>query len=117
MSADRPGPDGIRRAIDELERLRSAALITEAEEAAHGVRYLTVATGDTETAEDLERLQQLTAAAWRGRAGARTTQAGGGSDHLTFRVEGPTADGLVEELAALARQLDPGWWQVRRSAQ
>jgi hypothetical protein len=65
---------------------------TRARDAAHGTP------GNTESVDDLERMQQLT-------------------DYLTFRVEGLDADGFIGELDALAHQLDPGWWQVRRSIQ
>ena len=54
-----------------LAQLRQAALIAEAEDLACGVRHLSVATGELETADDVDRVEQLTAAAWRGRDGAR----------------------------------------------
>lgn len=99
-----------------LAKMRQAALVAEAEELAAGVRHLSVVTGELETGEDVDRLEQLTAAAWRGRDGARTVRCRGGSDYVTFHIEGRTADEFVDELAALAASLNPGWWRATPSA-
>ncbi|MCV6992103.1 hypothetical protein H7I87_03125 [Mycobacterium timonense] len=71
-----------------LERLAVASLVAEAEDLTRGVRYLSVATGDPETDDDLARVNTLTAAAWTPRPGAATTSIRGGNDYLTIRVEG-----------------------------
>ena len=98
-----------------LAQLRQAALIAEAEDLAHGVRHLSVVTGELETADDVTRIEQLTAAAWRGRDGARMRTSRGGSDYVTLFIEGAAADQFVDELAALAEALNPGWWRMTRS--
>lgn len=99
-----------------LAQMRGAALVAEAEELAAGVRHLSVVTGQLESAEDVDRLDQLTAAAWRGRSGARTIRCRGGSDYVTFHIDGSAADEFVDELAALAATLNPGWWHTTPSA-
>lgn len=98
-----------------LEQLAVASLLAEAEDLTRGVRYLSVATGDPETDDDLARINALTAAAWTPAPQAATTSIRGGNDYLTIRVEGPAADTFVEHLAALAEQLNPGFWRVHRS--
>ncbi len=96
-----------------LSQLRQAALIAEAEDLARGIRHLSVATGEFETAEDV--VEQLTAAAWRGRDGARMRASRGGNDYVTFVIQGASADQFVDELAALAEALNPGFWRISRS--
>ncbi|ORX21141.1 hypothetical protein [Mycobacterium xenopi] len=98
-----------------LSKLRQAALIAEAEDLAHGVRHLTVVTGDLETADDVARLDRLTAAAWQGREGARMITYRGGNDYVIFFIDGAAAELFVDDLAALAETLDPGWWRIVRS--
>ena len=98
-----------------LEQLAVSSLLAEAEDLTRGVRYLSVATGDPETDDELARINALTAAAWTAAPDAETTSIRGGSDYLTIRVEGPAADAFVEDLAALAERLDPGFWRVNRS--
>lgn len=98
-----------------LEQLAVSSLLAEAEDLTRGVRYLSVATGDPETDDELARINALTAAAWTAAPGAETTSIRGGSDYLTIRVEGPAAVSFVEDLAALAERLDPGFWRVNRS--
>jgi hypothetical protein len=79
------------------------------------VRHLSVVTGEFETADDVQRVEQLTAAAWRGRDDARMTHSRGGNDYVTFFIEGPAADAFVDDLVALAESLNPGWWKAVRS--
>lgn len=98
-----------------LEQLAVASLLAEAEDLTRGVRYLSIATGDPETDDDLARINALTAAAWTPAPDAATTSIRGGSDYLTIRVEGPAADSFVDDLATLAQRLDPGFWRVNRS--
>lgn len=98
-----------------LEQLAVASLLAEAEDLTHGVRYLSVATGDPETDDELARINALTAAAWTPAPDAATTSIRGGNDYLTIRVEGPAADSFVEDLATIAHRLDPGFWRVTRS--
>lgn len=86
------------------------------EDAAHGKRHLSVVTGDLETSEDVARVEQLTAVAWAGREGARMTASRGGSDYVTLVIDGPSAGQFVDELAALAIELNPGFWRISRSA-
>lgn len=81
-----------------LEQLAVASLLAEAEDLTHGVRYLSVATGDPETDDELARINALTAAAWTPAPDAATTSIRGGNDYLTIRVEGPAADSFVDEL-------------------
>lgn len=99
-----------------LEQLRQAELVAEAEDAAHGKRHLSVVTGNLETSDDVARVEQLTATAWAGREGAHMTASPGGSDYLTLVIEGPCAAQFVDELAALAEELNPGFWRVSRSS-
>lgn len=98
-----------------LEQLAAASLVAEAEDLTRGVRYLSIATGDPETDDELTRINALTAAARTPRPGAATTSIRGGSDYLTIRVEGPTADAFLDDLTALAHRLDPGFWRITRS--
>ncbi|SRR6266511_2693876 len=99
-----------------LERLQAQALIDEAEQAAHGIRHLTVEHGDLESADDERRLHQLWQ--WAGEhrdRGLISTR--GGNDSTTWLIGGgPNADAMLAELEALARRLDPGWWRIHRSA-
>lgn len=99
-----------------LEQLREAALVAEAQDAAHGKRHLSVVTGDLETRDDVARVEQLTAAAWAGCDGARMTATRGGSDYVTLVIEGPSAGQFVDELAALAEELNPGFWRISCSS-
>ncbi|OCB23525.1 MULTISPECIES: hypothetical protein [Mycobacterium] len=99
-----------------LEQLRQAELVAEAEDAAHGKRHLSVVTGDLETSDDVARVEQLTATAWAGRDGAHMTASRGGSDYVTLVIEGPCAAQFVDELAALAEELNPGFWRISRSS-
>lgn len=98
-----------------LERLAVASLVAEAEDLTRGVRYLSVATGDPETDDDLARINTLTAAVWAPRPNAATTSIRGGNDYLTIRVEGPDADTFVDDLAELAQTISPGFWRITRS--
>ena len=98
-----------------LVRLREAALVAEAEDLVNGIRHLSIATGDLESDDDVRRLEQLTTAAGRGRDGARLARYRGGSDYITYFVEGPAADLFVNDLAVLAEILNPGWWRITRS--
>ena len=98
-----------------LEHLQQAALVAEAQDLASGIRHLSIVTGDLESDDDVRRVEQLTAAAANGRDGARLARSQGGNDHVTFYVEGPEADCFVDELAALAGTLNPGWWRVNHS--
>lgn len=102
-------------AVSYLAKLRDAELVAEAEDLADGVRHLSVVTGDLESHDDVERIEQLTAAAWRGRDGARLVRSRGGNDYLTFYIEGLAADQFVTDLADLAQSLNPGWWRIIRS--
>lgn len=99
-----------------LEQLRLAELVAEAEDAAHGKRHLSVVTGDLETGDDVARIEQLTATAWAGREGAQMTSSRGGSDYVALVIEGPSAAQFVDELAALAEELNPGFWRISRSS-
>lgn len=112
MSTD---PDRHTAAEAYLEQLNQAALLAEAEDLTHGIRHLSITTGQLETAEDVDRVEQLTAAAWRGRDGARMRASRGGSDYLTFVIEGEAAEQFVDELAALAEILNPGYWRISRT--
>lgn len=98
-----------------LEQLAVASLVAEAEDLLRGVRYLSIATGDPETDDDLARVNALTSAAWTPRADAATTAIRGGNDYLTIRVEGAAADAFVDDLAELAQRLNPGFWRINRS--
>lgn len=98
-----------------LERLAVASLVAEAEDLTRGVRYLSVATGDPETDDDLARINTLTAAAWTPRPNAATTSIRGGNDYLTIRVEGSDAEAFVDDLAELAQTINPGFWRITRS--
>jgi hypothetical protein len=109
------GEDRLSAAEAYLAQLRQAALIAEAEDLARGVRHLSVVTGELETGDDVARIEQLTAAAWQGRDGARMRTYRGGGDYVTFFIAGVAADQFVEELAALAEALNPGWWRITGS--
>lgn len=98
-----------------LEELAVASVVAEAEDLTRGVRHLSIATGDPETDDELARVNALTDAAWTARADAATTSIRGGGDYLTIRVEGAGAEAFVEDLAALAHRLDPGFWRISRS--
>lgn len=98
-----------------LARQRETALIAEAEDLTHGARHLTIVTGQLETAEDVDRVEQLTATAWRGRPGAQMRRSLGGSDYVTFVIEGEQAERFVDELATLAATLNPGYWRIART--
>ncbi|AQA06969.1 hypothetical protein ACORG1_34260 (plasmid) [Mycobacterium sp. TJFP1] len=98
-----------------LEQLAVASLLSEAEDLTRGVRHLSIATGDPETDDDLARINALTTAARDDRTDAKTTAIRGGSDYLTIRIEGAGAEAFVEDLAALAHRLDPGFWRINRS--
>lgn len=98
-----------------LQQLRSDALVAEAEDLARGIRHLSVATGDLETDEDVARIERLTAVAWQGRDGAHVRASRGGSDYITLVIEGPAAEQFVDELAALAEELNPGFWRISLS--
>jgi hypothetical protein len=116
----RPCDHGDREAIPDqgaglLEQLAVVSLVAEAEDLTRGVRHLSIATGDPETDDELARINALTDAAWTARADAATTSIRGGGDYLTIRVEGAGAEAFVEDLAALAHRLDPGFWRISRS--
>jgi hypothetical protein len=98
-----------------LEQLAATALVAEAEDLTRGVRYLSVATGDPETDDELARINTLTDTAWIPQPDAATTSIRGGNDYLTIRIEGPGADAFVEQLAALAQRLNPGFWRISHS--
>jgi hypothetical protein len=98
-----------------LVQLRQAALVAEAEELASGVRHLSVVTGELETAEDADRLEQLTSVAHQGRDGARVSRSRAGNDYVTFFIEGPAAEQFADKLATLAGMLNPGWWRINHS--
>lgn len=51
--------DNNDRPVDHLEQLYRAALIAEAEDLAHGLHHLSIATGDPETDDDINRITQL----------------------------------------------------------
>jgi hypothetical protein len=78
-----------------LAQLRQVALIGEAEDLARGVRHLSVVTGDFETADDVARVEELTAAG----AGARHDQPPG-------RIRLAGLNGAVS--AELANELNAG---------
>lgn len=99
-----------------IARQQEAALIAEAEDLTHGVHHLSIVTGQLETSEDVDRVEQLTATAWRGRAGAQMRRSLGGSDYLTFVIDGENAEQFVDELAALAATLNPGYWRIGRTS-
>lgn len=98
-----------------LRQLGQASLVAEAEDLAQGRRHLSVATGDLETADDVARVEQLTSRAWQGRDGARVSASRGGNDYVTLVIDGPSAEQFVDELAALAESLNPGFWRITRS--
>lgn len=98
-----------------LERLAAASLLAEAEDLTRGVRYLSIATGDPETDDDLARINTLTGAAWAPRPDAATTSIRGGNDYLTIRIEGHDAEAFVDDLAELAQTINPGFWRITRS--
>lgn len=81
---------------------------------AASIRHLSVVTGDLESDDDVRRLEVLGAAAARGRDGAHLTRWRGGNDYVTYYIEGPSADQLVEDLADLAKTLNPGWWCINQ---
>jgi hypothetical protein len=105
----------IEQARELLARQRADALVDEAEQAAHGVRHLTVEHGDPESADDEQRLHHLWLWASDNRARAQISTSGG-NDTTSWSVDGPDADTLIAELAALASRLNPGWWRIRPSA-
>ena len=84
------------------------ALIGEAEDLARGIRHLSVVTGEFETADDVQRVEQLTAVAWGGCDDARMTHSRGGNDYVTSFIEGPAADAFVDDFVALAESSTPG---------
>ena len=98
-----------------LEQLEAEALADEAEQAAHGVRHLTVEHGDPETADDERRLHLLWQWAHDNRERARITIRGSNDTTIWF-IAGPAADELVADLEALAHQFNPRWWRIRRAA-
>lgn len=100
-----------------LKHLAQDPVVTEAEAAVHGILYLTVVTGHPESSDEAERVKTLCDTAWAGRKGARTQAIAGGGDYRTIRIAGAAAAEFLEELATLAAKLNPGWWQIRRSAQ
>lgn len=99
-----------------LQHLRQEALLAEAEDAAHGARWITIVTGDLETDGDAARLEQLSQAGWRDRPDAQTTRSVGGNDYIAFRVTGPGAERAVTELDEIAHRLNPGWWRITHQA-
>ena len=104
-----------------VEAMRQAALLSEADELTRGIRHLTV-TGEHETADDRALIQQLTEAAQRGHANAHLMMCCQGNDYVTFYIEPAgrqqapgAADVFVDQLAALAEDLNPGCWRISRS--
>lgn len=114
-SCHRDGEAALDQSAGLLEQLAVASLLSEAEDLTRGVRHLSIATGDPETDDELARINALTAAARTARTDAATTAIRGGSDYLTIRIEGAGAEAFVEDLAALAHRLDPGFWRINRS--
>ncbi|EHB48761.1 HNH endonuclease [Mycolicibacterium rhodesiae JS60] len=98
-----------------LEQLARDALLAEAEDLARGVRHVSVATGDPETDHDVALVNAFTNAVWSARGDTRATSIRGGNDYMTVRIEGPDAAAFVDELAALAEDLNPGFWRITRS--
>lgn len=113
MNADRPADPNPGERL--LQHLAEGALIHEAEEAAQGIRALTITTGCPETADEDARIATVIQAAWAGYDGARTISVGGGGDYTTIRISGPRAEDFAHHLAALAHQANPGWWRITHS--
>jgi hypothetical protein len=102
-------------ARDLRRRLDEAALVREAEQAAHGAHHLTVAHGDPESAEDADRVHQLFA--WTHLHRARAVfSAVATNDTVRWTITGPDAEAVLVDLEAVAEQLNPGWWRIRRAA-
>lgn len=106
-----------------VEAMRQAALLSEADDIAVGIRHLTVVTGEVETIADSAAIEALMAAARRADPNARLNRCCQGNDYLTFYIEpvgnqqrAPgAADAFVDQLATLADDLNPGFWHVTRS--
>jgi len=121
--AEQEADERVRRMMEEANRLgpqrflelcEQRRLLAEAEESAVGYRHLTIVHGDLESPEDVERFNTLHEVFWNHPAGSnRRTQ--GGNDYSTFVVGPPDADQVIEAVATLAHQLDPGWWQITPS--
>ena len=125
--ADDPGespglPTGISAAAAEqyLQVASERALLNEAETAAHGYRFLTVEHGDAEDDEQRALVVALSTAAWNT---GQVRALRGGSDYLTIQISPQTtsgqlaADEVLNQLELVARELNPGWWRIRRSSQ
>ncbi|KWW97414.1 hypothetical protein LI90_4386 (plasmid) [Carbonactinospora thermoautotrophica] len=95
-----------------IARLQQHRLIAEAEDAARGVRHLTVWHGDPERREDVLLLAILIREFWSLVAGRDRPATVGGNDYTSFRIPPPDADTALTRLTELAHQLDPGWWRI-----
>ncbi len=103
-------PQEARAAAD---RLAEVANLSEAEATARGYRYLTVAHGDVETAEDDAALQRLRG--WADRHPGAVAASRGTNDTTTWLLAPPHAEQHRAALEAIAAEHNPGWWRIRRS--
>ncbi len=97
------------------DRMLVVARASDAELYANGYRFLTVAHGDLEDADDERRLHRLSALADAPRTLASISFRGT-NDTSTWIVNGAQAAATVDQLEALAHELNPGWWKIRRTA-
>jgi hypothetical protein len=95
--------------------LAAAAVVAEAERYAAGERWITVVTGDLESAADAERLRALHAGIEAAVAAADYTgyeRISGRNDRTTWCWWATPAAKLVRAARVAADRLNPGWWQI-----
>lgn len=107
---------GPRAPLHLLDHLDAEHLVAEAQDAAHGIHWVTIEHGDPETDDDIALLRQLHDLAWSAPSDEATVSTRGGNDYWSVRVGGPAAVRLIDQIATLANQLNPGWWHIRRTS-
>jgi hypothetical protein len=101
----------IAAAVDRITGLTS---LGEAELLAHGFRFLTVVHGPVDSDQQQTAVGALRA--WTDRNLAAVARVAGTGDSTTWTFTPAGADDRAAQLEAVAREHDPGWWEIRRGA-
>jgi len=108
---------GVRELEAHLDELRQRARADEAEMAAAGWRFLSIAHGDPETQQHVDALTQVARTFW-----AQPTrglhQIAGGNDYTTYRAGPPVEDAeqVIAATRAVAEEHNPGHWHITLTA-
>jgi hypothetical protein len=106
--------DELRRRAEQMAAVFAGIqAVTEAELAAHGIRPVSVAHGDPETAVDADLISGLHRLAEE--CGILAGYRGGG-DYTTFLFTGPGADSAAAAFTARALAIAPRWWRITATA-